>query len=70
MAGLIPLLDDHTVVPGVRMMPGREWRICDRAAMTLAALMGRTVRLAPDDARREQRDEQIEPVRQWLKSAY
>jgi HEAT repeat protein len=69
MAGLIPLLDDHTVVPGVRLMQGREWRICDRAATTLAALMGRTVRIAPMTPT-EQRDEQIEQVRQWLKSAY
>jgi HEAT repeat protein len=69
MAGLIPLLDDHTVVPGIRLMPGREWRICDRAATTLAALMGRPVRMAPMMPT-EQRDEQIEQIRQWLKSAY
>jgi HEAT repeat protein len=69
MAGLIPLLDDQTVVPGLRRMPGREWRICDRAATTLAALMGRTVRVAPMMPT-EQRDQQIEQVRQWLKSAY
>ena len=69
MAGLIPLLDDHTVVPGNRLMPGREWRICDRAATTLAALMGRPVRMAPMMPT-EQRDEQIEQIRQWLKSAY
>jgi HEAT repeat protein len=69
MASLIPLLDDHTIVPGLRMMPGREWRICDRAATTLAALMGRTIRLAPIMPT-EQRDDQIEQVRQWLKSAY
>jgi HEAT repeat protein len=69
MADLIPLLDDHTVVPTVRLMPGREWRICDRAATTLAALMGRTLRMAPMMPT-EQRDQQIEQVRQWLKSAY
>jgi HEAT repeat protein len=69
MADLIPLLDDHTVVPSLRLMPGREWRICDRAATTLAALLGRTVRVAPMMPT-EQRDQQIEQVRQWLKSAY
>jgi hypothetical protein len=50
-------------------MPGREWRICDRAATTLAALLGRTVRMAPMMPT-EMRDEQIEQVRQWLKAAY
>ena len=69
MDGLVPLLDDRTVVGGARMMPGREWRICDRAAMLLATQMGRTVRLSPamPDA---DRDEQIGQIRQWLKSAY
>jgi HEAT repeat protein len=66
---LLPLLDDRTVIPGVRPMPGREWRICDRAATTLAALLGRTVRMAPMMPT-EMRDEQIEQVRQWLKAAY
>ncbi len=69
MTDLIPLLDDQTVVPGVRIMQGREWRICDRAAATLAALMGRPIRIAPTMPA-EQRDQQIEQVRQWLKSAY
>ncbi len=69
MTELIPLLDDQTIVPANRLMPGREWRICDRAAATLAALMGRSVRIAPMMST-EQRDQQIEQVRQWLKSAY
>jgi hypothetical protein len=66
---LVPLLDDHTAIPGMRPMPGREWRICDRAAMTLAALLGRSVRLAPMMPV-EERDQQIDQVKQWLKSAY
>jgi HEAT repeat protein len=69
MADLIPLLDDHTVVPGIRLTPGREWRICDRAATTLAALMGRHLPIAPMMPT-EQRDQQIEQVRQWVKSSY
>jgi hypothetical protein len=37
--------------------------------MTLAALLGRSVRLAPMMPT-EERDIQIDQVRQWLKSAY
>jgi hypothetical protein len=66
---LVSLLDDRTVIPGPRPIPGRDWRICDRAAMTLAALLGRSVRLAPMMPT-EERDIQIDQVRQWLKSAY
>jgi HEAT repeat protein len=67
--GLIPLLDDTTVVPGRRPLPGREWRICDRAATTISTLLGRPVRIMPNQPT-EQRDQQIEQVRQALKSAY
>lgn len=66
---LAPLLDDATPVPGRRIMPGREWRICDRAAGTIALLLGRTARVSPMEST-EQRDRDIEEVRQWLKSAY
>ncbi|HEX3716741.1 MAG TPA: DUF3160 domain-containing protein [Verrucomicrobiae bacterium] len=66
---LVSLLDDRTVIPGPRPMPGRDWRICDRAAMTLAGLLGRSVRLGPMMPT-EERDIQINQVRQWLKSAY
>jgi hypothetical protein len=69
MAGLIPLLDDQTVVPGLRPLPGREWRICDRAAATLSALSGRSMRITPM-MQTEDRDRQIEQVRQMLKSSY
>jgi len=66
---LIPLLDDTTIVPGRRPIPGREWRICDRAAATIATLLGRTVRIMPMQAT-EQRDQQIDQIRQSLKAAY
>jgi HEAT repeat protein len=68
---LIPLLDDTTVVPapGHRPMPGREWRICDRAAATIATLLGRSVRIIPMQPT-DQRDQQIEQIRQSLKAAY
>ena len=37
---LIPLLDDTTPIVYSRALPGPEWRICDRAAETIAILMG------------------------------
>jgi HEAT repeat protein len=67
--GLIPLLDDTTVVPGRRPMPGREWRICDRAAATIATLLGRSERIMPMQPT-DQRDQQIDQIRQSLKAAY
>jgi hypothetical protein len=69
MAGVIPLLDDQTVIPSLRPMPGREWRICDRAAATLCALSGRSMQISPM-MQTDDRDRQIEQVRQMLKSSY
>jgi HEAT repeat protein len=68
-AAIVPLLDDRTGVPGFRPMPGRDWRVCDRAALTVAALLGRQLRMAPMMPT-EMRDQQIEQVRQWVKAAY
>jgi hypothetical protein len=39
------LLDDSTPIVYERMPPGREWRICDRAADTVAGLLGWQKRL-------------------------
>jgi hypothetical protein len=66
---LVPLLDDTTTVPARRPMPGREWRICDRAAETISTLLGRPVRIMPTQTT-DQRDLQIEQIRQSLKAAY
>jgi hypothetical protein len=66
---LAPLLDDTTVVPGRRPLPGREWRICDRAAETISTLLGRSVRMMPMQTT-DMRDAQIEQIRQSLKAAY
>jgi hypothetical protein len=68
-AQLVPLLDDTTPVPSARPMPGREWRICDRAAETIAALLGRPMRIMPTQPI-DQRDMQIEEIRQSIKAAY
>jgi len=66
---LVALLDDSTIVPGRRPMPGREWRICDRAAETISTLLGRPVKMMPMQTT-DQRDQQIEQIRQSLKAAY
>ena len=66
---LIPLLDDNTMVPGLRPLPGREWRICDRAAEAIAEILGRPMRMSPAQTL-EQRDQQIEQIRQSVKAAY
>ncbi len=66
---LIPLLEDTTTVPGVRPLPGREWRICDRAAEAISATLGRPIRFSPGQTI-EQRDQQIDQIRQSVKAAY
>ncbi len=66
---LIPLLDDTTVVAGIRPLPGREWRICDRAAEAVSAMLGRQVRISQAQSV-EERDQQIEQIRQSVKAAY
>ena len=69
VTALIPLLDDTAIVPGIRPMPGREWRICDRAAETISGLLGRPLRMSPAQSP-EERDQQIEQIRQSVKAAY
>jgi hypothetical protein len=66
---LIPLLDDTTIIPGIRPLPGREWRICDRAAEAISGMIGRQMRILPGESV-EQRDQQIEQIRQLVKAAY
>jgi HEAT repeat protein len=66
---LIPLLDDTTIVPGLRPLPGREWRICDRAAEAISGMLGRPMRMSSAQTI-EQRDQQIEQIRQSVKAAY
>jgi hypothetical protein len=44
---LVPLLDDTTQIVRQRMRPDRKWRICDRAADTIAGLLGWDARCYP-----------------------
>jgi hypothetical protein len=66
---LIPLLDETTIVPGIRPLPGREWRICDRAGEAISAMLGRQVRISQAQTI-EERDQQIDQIRQSVKAAY
>jgi HEAT repeat protein len=66
---LIPLLDDTTPIVYSRSPPGFEWRICDRAADTMALLLGWQDRMRPVFARPEQREELLNRAREWAKQA-
>ncbi len=70
---LVPLLDDLTPIVYSRPMPGPEWRICDRAALTIGLLAGlergalarsRSLYLQVGD-----REATMRRVREWAKSA-
>jgi HEAT repeat protein len=65
---LIPLLDDVAPIVYSRQMPGPEWRICDRAAVTIAVMLGWERRdLLMPMFRPEQREKMMARVREWAK---
>ena len=66
---LIPLLDDTTPIVYERTLPGPEWRVCDRAAKTIAILLGWENGRSPISIRPEQREETMNRVRDWAKQA-
>jgi hypothetical protein len=66
---LIPLLDDTTLIVYSRTLPGPEWRICDRAAETIAILLGWENRMSLIYVRPEQREEMMNRVRNWAKQS-
>jgi HEAT repeat protein len=66
---LIPLLDDTTPIVYERTLPGPEWRVCDRAAATIAVLLGWQDRMLPIFVRPEQREETMNRVRDWARQA-
>ena len=65
---LVPLLDDTTPIEYSRPLPGPEWRVCDRAAITIATLLGWENRMQPIYMRPEQREETMKKVREWANS--
>jgi hypothetical protein len=68
---LIPLLDDTTPIVYSRQIPGREWRICDRAALTIAIMLGWEEKRAPlfnlYMISPQRREEMMSRVRDWAK---
>jgi HEAT repeat protein len=64
---LVSLLDDTTRLVHERTPPDREWRICDRAADTIAGLLGWEERFRPF-APASQREALISRVREWANS--
>ncbi|MGD0815573.1 MAG: DUF3160 domain-containing protein [Verrucomicrobiota bacterium] len=64
---LVPLLDDITPIVYSRQMPGPEWRICDRAAVTIAVVLGWERPSMATFVRPQQREEIMARVREWAK---
>jgi hypothetical protein len=64
---IVPLLDDTTPIVYTRPIPGREWRVCDRAAVTIALLLGwdssLRFQMLPN-----QTEKLMDRVREWAKS--
>ena len=62
---LVPLLDDVTPIVYSRPLPGQEWRICDRAAVTIALVLGWEQPIMLRYVRPEQREDLMKRVRTW-----
>lgn len=66
---LIPLLEDTTPILYSRPLPGPQWRICDRAAATIAILLGWHDRLRAAFISPDEREKTMTRVRDWAKEA-
>ncbi len=67
---LVPLLDDTTpIVYSPPMRLGTKWQVCDRAAVTIATLLGWENRMAPVYFPQQKRDETMTRVRDWAKQS-
>ncbi|HWY32389.1 MAG TPA: hypothetical protein VNX46_16620, partial [Candidatus Acidoferrum sp.] len=64
---LVPLLDDNTPIEYSQPLPGPEWRVCDRAAETIAFLLGWDNGRLPMFIRQEQREATMKRVQYWVK---
>jgi len=65
---IVPLLDDATPITYSRSMPGPEWRICDRAAVSIALMLGWEREMALQYVSPERREELINRARDWAKT--
>jgi len=66
---LVPLLEDVTPIVYERALPGPEWRICDRAATSIALLLGWEHSSMLRFIAPQQREELMKRAREWAKSA-
>ena len=67
---LIPLLDDTTPIVYSKPLPGgKEWRICDRAASTIAVLLQWETPMTASMSFFRQNGETTTRVREWAKQA-
>ena len=62
---LVPLLDDVTPIVYSRPLPGQEWRICDRAAVTIAVMLGWEQPMTLRYVRPEQSEDLKKRVHAW-----
>ncbi len=65
---LVPLLDDVTPIVYARPLPGSEWRVCDRAAVSIATVLGWEDPMMLRFLRPEQREGLMKRAREWAKS--
>src|SRR5258708_4614741 len=61
---LVPLLDDTTPIIYDRPLPGPEWRICDRAAVSIALMLNWEHPIMLQHLAPQQRDELIKRARE------
>jgi len=66
---IVPLLDDVTPIVYERSFPGPEWRVCDRAAATIALMLGWEHPAMLRFIAPQQRDELMKRAREWAKTA-
>jgi HEAT repeat protein len=65
---LVPLLDDISPIVYERTLPGPEWRICDRAAASIALMLGWEAPIRLRYLSPERREELMKRAREWAKS--
>lgn len=67
---LLPLLDDNSWITYSGVMPEPPAKICDRAAETIAILLGWQDETAARFSRPAQREEMLKRVREWAKQVH
>jgi hypothetical protein len=65
---IVPLLEDVTPIVYERSLPGPEWRICDRAAVSIALMLGWEEPIRLRYLTPERREELIKRARDWAKT--